>query len=280
MWRLGVPRQALQDLGEDVALSIMDTEDGALGRLRMLSSEREIAGASCEQVAAALALVLAMSLSDDEEAQPALEPEGATASRAEATDTRPTAVTGEPQPTTVVAVARAEPGKTARPRAALAAGAFLLTTSGALPNQNLGLGVHLEIVSPSLRSFRVTAQREAVITDGSPGASFELYSSQAQVCPAAWGWRLQLIGCAAAEVGLMRVSGLAAMETQSVSRPWLAVGALARIRYPIGDRLSADLSAGAVLPVQRDRFYFEPDLAIHQVSGVVLRSALSLAMEI
>lgn len=153
-----------------------------------------------------------------------------------------------------------------RPGWHIGAGAGALAESGAAPGFMLGVPIFLELgrgsdslLSPSLRAGFEYANSGAQAV---PGGGVRMVQSLAvlDLCPVRLAWQsLRLIPCVHGEAGVVNAAGLDITPARADSRPWIAVGPLARARYLAASPFFFELSAGLNLPLQRDRFFFEPD---------------------
>jgi hypothetical protein len=70
--------------------------------------------------------------------------------------------------------------------------------------------------------------------------------------------RLRFLPCLHGEGGALEASGLDISPSRSQLRPWVAAGLLGRVRF-VFSPFFLELFGGASVPLQRDRFFFEPD---------------------
>ena len=101
------------------------------------------------------------------------------------------------------------------------------------------------------------------------GVDFTWLSARASVC-----WSPRRFGayepdaCGHFEAGGLRASGRDVVNASDVNRPWLAVGGHAALRRYAASGVFGELSLGASVPLIRDRFYFQPNVLIHDGSPV------------
>jgi hypothetical protein len=89
------------------------------------------------------------------------------------------------------------------------------------------------------------------------------------VCPVRLlAWRLRLVPCLHGEGGALDAQGLGVSPERSEVRPWIAVGLLGRVRVVAISPFFLELSGGALVPLQRDRFYFEPDSTVFRPPAI------------
>ncbi len=74
--------------------------------------------------------------------------------------------------------------------------------------------------------------------------------------------------CGHFEVGGLRARGMEIVNAAESDRLWLAAGVFAGLRHDMTSGIFGELQLGASLPVVRDRFYFQPNVLIHQASPV------------
>jgi hypothetical protein len=251
------------------------TAGGARGTLAVVeasgaTSSRDVEGATCQGVVDALALVLAL----------AVDPNASTTRLA---STASSAATHVERPAVQPAGRPATPW---RGHLGASTGAELNDgiTPAMLVGPVLGLEASWERVGQGLRVEPVLEIRAAVTRaqSGTIGAAvgaaqFTWTAGQLDVCPArviAGG--IEAAPCARIEGGVLDATGLQVDVTQSDSRPWLAIGGLARVRWTPLDPLFMVLDGALSRAVVRDHFYFSrPQTTIYDVPAVGAGMSLS-----
>jgi hypothetical protein len=262
---------------------VVEDTDGTLSR-------REVDGDTCESVLGALALMAAIAVDPRAPLSGPLSPAvpkeaDADASSRASTDgsdlrtSRPDSerratppVLGRTEAGTEASVDRAPTsgaGQSAgeNPRVSFAGGAGV--TSGTAP----------AVVPMIFASAAVTWGRETRIgpvlrggfehegsgDDAAPGggARFVLNAGTLDLCARLpLTGRLEVLPCFRTEGGSLAATGLDIFPARSDTRPWIALGALGTARYRAVSVVFAEVSAGLLLPLVRDRYYFEPDTTV------------------
>jgi hypothetical protein len=122
--------------------------------------------------------------------------------------------------------------------------------------------------SPSLRAgFLYANSGDQTVTGGEVRLVQTL--GMLDLCPVRLSvWNLRMIPCAHGEGGGVGASGQGITPARSQTRPWLAVGALGRVRYVAISPFFIELYGGLDVQLQRDRFFFEPDNTVFRVPVV------------
>ncbi len=219
---------------------------------------REVEGATCPEVARALAFIVAMSV----------DPEAAA-----------------PQTSQAPAATHEAPPHPVERRGALqlAAGAGGSAVGGVAPEILPVLGVFLEarleresVLSPSLRLGAHRGSSAHVEVGSAGSAAFTWTTGNLELCPARWALgAFALLPCARGDLGALQGEGASIAQPHDSTRFWLDLGAVARARWaPVGP-LFLELEGGVLFPLWRDEFHFDaPDIGIHRAAPV---SALAAA---
>jgi hypothetical protein len=181
--------------------------------------------------------------------QPAVNPD---------TNTRPAASTREHAP--------ASPA-----RRRIAVGLNLAAFGAAAPNPIAEASIFADLTlgeRPILApSFRLAVHRTLDTSIGANGgnATIDWTYGRADICPLryAFNGELDVRPCVLGDVGALAASGVAA-HTQSVIRPWAAVGGLARFSWTIARVLRVELDGGLELPIIRETYFFQPTSYVYQ----------------
>jgi hypothetical protein len=262
------------------AIAIETTPAGFEGRLSVRDAQgsrpvRVITGAACRDITDAVALIVAL----------AIDPR---ALLAPAKPSAPAPAPAPPPPTIAPAPAdHASSTDSAESRAPWDAYAALQTRmTGALaPVPVFGAMASAEI-EPRVRAvlapaFRLGAQGGLAKTvDTRRGAAhFWWAAASAAICPIAIGVgdRVVLRPCVAADAGKESVSGDQTADARNVSPLWLDIGAIGRLQWKIGDALRVEAEGGAILPLVRNIFFFDPDTTVHHVPFVGYAAGIGLA---
>lgn len=225
----------------------LSTEPGIVrGRLTLQESngfvtERDVTGASCAEVTAALALIAAVFLDPNATAdQPPKVPPRA-----------------EPQPDS------AEARGVWRVGVGPAVGVHGATAPRFTPGLALVVQAALERdrgLSPlfSVSLMRGLTSRVEVQTSV---ATLRFTAARLQACPVAWprAGNLRFRPCGLIEAGVLDAAGTETSDPQRVRAPWLAPGGALRAELNLSTILMISLDAGFVVPLFRPEFYFDPD---------------------
>lgn len=235
------------------------------------ASRREVAAQDCEQVVSALALMTAL----------AIDPDAITSPEAPRPSPPP-----PPPPAPAPAARPPEPLPPPVDRAhtvlvlgvALEAGNAVAVGPTPGPRgfvglerawQSMGYGVRLGAGRAAARISRADGAAELVLTSGRFDACF-LHS-------VVWS-PLWAAVCGAFEAGALEATGREVTPRASVTRPWLAVGAEARLEARLLRSLGLELAGGLFMPLVRDRFFVQADSTVRETPPVTV--ALSLGTSV
>ncbi|WP_437509361.1 hypothetical protein [Sorangium sp. So ce1099] len=283
-FRARVSARLRRQLGEADAASAyvvtIDERDGRFtGRLGVRAadggtSDRDVAGATCDDVVAALAVVTALAIDSqaaDADAAAAATPappapanaaagaDAAGATTVASTSTASASARAAPAPPPPAGSGPARPpGRATDVATHLTLGAQLLAGE-MLGAPSLGARLFAEPplaatdsgVGPLRFGAHVEASSDAPAAGGS--ASFLLAAVAADACPvsAALG-ALRLAPCARVEGGFVAASRRGAAPARSATRGWLALALPLRARLPVWGPFLLDAEAGARMPLLRD----------------------------
>jgi hypothetical protein len=278
-------REALEgEVARVFTVELASTGDAAKGRLTVgatdgSSATREVRAATCEQVEAALALVVAVAI----DPQALLDP----APPNEPEPRPPTPAAPAPPPASPASAEITRPPEGSRPVADrrpyhLAMGLRWDEMSGITPLLRPVLRPFVEwgmggrTVAPSFRlSFAWT--RNAHVAAGTNAADVSWYAARVEGCPLRIGSEaLSLAPCVTFDAGALRVAG----ENPAVparTRPWLSAGLDARATARLWRWLFAELEAGAAAPWIKDRWVFADGTELHTAPPVAVWAGAGLA---
>jgi hypothetical protein len=146
--------------------------------------------------------------------------------------------------------------------------------SATAPGLSLTLGGFVEVeragggvLSPALRLALLKTESGFVAVAPGEEARFALIAARAEGCPV----RLELIAslaaypCALLDAGALEAGGIARVSSvSSITRPWVAPGAGARLRWEIAGRFVVEAEGGVSVPLVRDTFYFAQATTAHE----------------
>jgi hypothetical protein len=261
-----VPRARSADEGERpvgprIVVRIAHESAGPRGTLRLFGRQatteaRELAAATCAEVAEGLALTAALAISPDEVA---VAP--AQVAREQAVET--------PAPASwwVGAAAGAE-----APIAAVTLASAGLSVERRVTRR---FGVH----APDL-ALDVRHARNDVV--GAPGdARFTLSSATLAACPVggALGEGFAASACAALTGGVIEARGIAIAHPTDAAAPWVAIGATARASRALGQATALSLVGALERPMRPIRFHFDlPERPVAVSAAATWRAAIELDM--
>ncbi|WP_157906954.1 hypothetical protein [Sorangium cellulosum] len=255
------------------------------------ASDRGVAGDTCDDVVAALAVVTALAVDTQAGDAPVT-------SATPAVSASPSAVAAPPPPASAPPAgappasappAGAPPAGNARPPAPepdatthLVLGAQLLVgqmiglpSFGARISAEPPLAVATRGVGPARFDADLEVSSDVPVAGGS--ASFLRAALGADACPlgASLGV-LRLSPCARVEGGLVSASRRGVAPARSVTRGWLALGLPVRARLPLWGAFVLDADAGVRLPLLRDGFF--PDGADADARPPPIESVAALGL--
>lgn len=295
-------RQRLRAAGSDIAtlampqieIDLREAGPDFRGRLALRRAdasryEREVSGASCSEVANALAFVLALALVADEGPPESPLPSGVAAA-------------AQPPPREVPTVsppAARRDGRPPSPRPAaarrqsalsLAAGVQLGTRTGLAPRWLVLEAAFFEVRrttnkvwGPTLRGGFVNA---ASVSRSSLGGTtdFGWWSGRLEACPLRVRLLapLELVPCAGMHLGRLRVSGHPVTEPAGSGRTsaqwWVEGLGTLRVEFAAARWLSVQAQAELLVPFTQYRFAFDaPDTPVYQVPSLAAGGFVGLA---
>jgi hypothetical protein len=236
-FRVGVERDGTSLAGH---LTVVDLDGSTI--------ERRVPGATCDEVVSAMALIAAV-LVDPNASLPR---------------------TAEPRSPAVEPVPRAEPE---RDRLRFGGGALVALEGAVAPSTAVGLAVELALswdtqstLSPLVAlSFARTLTSTAETSSGV--ASFRWTAARISGCPVRFPATgpLALRPCALLDLGAIDAMGEQTERPDSALSAWVATGGALRAEGQPIDELSLVLEGGMVVPLIRDRFYFDPGITAFEV---------------
>jgi hypothetical protein len=261
--------------------------DLSLQRADASSYEREVGGASCAEVANALAFVLALALGAKElAAAPVVAP-------------APSATEPPPPPAPPVSPPASAMSAPARPRQRpvpkqpsawrLGLGVQAAERAGLAPRSVLVGSAFLQaarVLAPlpgiALRAGFAIAQ-SASVKDPNGTTDFSWWAGSVEACPL----RLRVLGplelrpCAAVDLGRLRVQGTPVpgpgSAGASASKIWADVLAALRLELPLSRWLSAELQGDLIVPLSRYQVAFNPEATVYQIPGLAGGGRLGLS---
>jgi hypothetical protein len=160
-----------------------------------------------------------------------------------------------------------------RPGLHLALGGGAGVESGAAPQALLTWGAYLEATRSESVLAPVARLAFEHANSGDQPASFGgvRFVRNLGVLDGCLRWAagpVRLLPCVEVEGGALAASGQDVVPARSDTRPWVALGALARVRYVPISPLFLEIDGGLRLPLLRDRFFFEPDNTVFRAPAI------------
>jgi hypothetical protein len=266
--RRALPELRIGDGASVRRFDVVIAPDGRAGSLRIdrgAAGTRDVEGPDCARVSRLLAFATALAIDPNalsSAASPAPEPVAAPAPH---TDAPPEA-----------ASARAVRGSL---------DAFALLESAAAPRATLGAGLSGLVslasarLEPALRLGAGYATSAAARIEAT-SVTFQTVFGLVEACPVTLRRGiLSARPCLRSEAGLRMTTGHDAPDARRARRPWFSVGAAAHARLALGARWFAELGAGVLFPLVRDRVLLTPDTTVHRVPAVGALGELSIGVE-
>ena len=219
-------------------------------------SRRELAAPDCAQLTRALALVLAIGI--DSDARP---PDEA----ASHSLTQPSFVAIAPRSDTEAA--------SVPPPQWWAAGLGLGLSGGVAPHPVFAQALSLELGRGRSAGFAAHVKLSGVHAHGSVSAlagtaDFDLLALRLASCPYRIGTRVSLATCLTFDLGRLHGDGSHTLADRTSSAYWYGPGASAAATFGVLPWLRLQLELGALTPLARDRFYFDPSETVHRIPAL------------
>ena len=266
-WRITARRDADSESAFTGRISMRDTEGRA--------TARDVSGATCREVIAALELIGALTID----------------AKATVTDAPPESAPPLPPPTVPAPAPAPMPMPTAaeeprRWQLGIAGRADL--HAGIAPSAVVALGGLVELRarhpgwwSPSMRvGFARTFESSAALTTGG-SAVFVLTMGTLDLCPSrADLGRFSVAGCLRGELGELWGQGRNINPPREQPPLWAAVDGLARGEVALVGPFSFAITAGLRIPIVRTRFFFQPDATVFRPAAVGSLAGLELVVRL
>jgi hypothetical protein len=263
-----------------------------VGDFRHREGARRVQAETCDEVADALALVVALAIDPRAPLAPPMPLSTSHEGSSPAADAGVAPPVASPIPRQTVPLDRPPITQSAvedaRPRSppdrrsqkALSAGLDAALDLGVSPvplfGPSLNVGwqsTNLALFSPSLRlAFDRAVSGTISVPNGT--AAFTWTVGRLDACPVARVLhRLRLTACLRIEAGTLEVAGGDIIAPQTKLRLWLATGALARGEWTFLEPLFVNIEAGGNIRATNDRFLFLPDTTVYRVPLVGVSAA-------
>lgn len=247
--------------------------DGSTGHLAVRAvdgstTEREVAGDTCEEVVSALALVAALAVDPNATTKPL--PLPAAPRRAPAVP--PPA---PPRAPAAAVVTVPQPAGEAPVRARTAASLGGVVAAGAAPGPLFGAALAVAAtrprggwLEPTVR-LEIAAASTGTVTVPGGTATFSTVTGAIDGCPGGWTlgrWRLE--PCLRLEGGAVAAQGDDVAAPRTDTHPWGAAGVVGHAEWRTSSGFFADFGAAVRVPLVRTTFFFEPNTTIYRTAPV------------
>jgi hypothetical protein len=132
--------------------------------------------------------------------------------------------------------------------------------------------------------FRLSIAQTLTATATKPEGSVHLRwtTARLETCPVrlSIGERLHARPCAGLETGLVVASGDLRGDARTRLRPWFAVAMAANVAWIVAGPVSLELEAGAVVPLQRDDFFFQMNTVVYKAPAVEAAGGAGVSIRI
>jgi hypothetical protein len=251
-----------------VNATIEEREPGYMGTLVAIdpsgmTSSRQIDGKRCSEVAHALAFLtaLALELGGHVEAQPPPLPIPA----------------ASPAPLPAHEPVIVPPPRTTQVSVVLLGGVRGGLGSAVQPSGEAGveIGSNGRVLAPSLRLVTFVANGSL---DGAGGSAvLWLVGGRLELCPLRFAsWRFAVRPCLGTELGAVRAEGQTAFAPRTATTLWASAEATLSAQWFATNSWFVELEGGPVVPLDRTRYYFEPNRGVYVVPGLTARAAVGM----
>lgn len=228
------------------------------------STHRELEAAECAEVVRALALIVAL----------ALDPDASAPERAPAAAPAPKPLAAPPSQPESPAAAR-------NAKTWWGAGAGIGLTGGVAPKPSFSQALFFEFGRERATGFSLNARLGGIHAGGSASATagvadFELLALRVASCPLRLALQLALSGCVSFDWGRLRGRGSHAVAARSSAATWSGPGAFVDAGLQALPWFKVQAELGAMMPLERDRFYFGPDETVHHIPSLAGYGGLNL----
>jgi len=188
--------------------------------------------------------------------------------------------------TPIVATDAGAPASTstavARPRIAVGAGGEINMVADVVPSLRLFGDLAIERPGAFAPSLRVALARSAMLERRAAIGSADIAFTTASldVCPLRLDFAAPVAvrPCAGFAGGVLNASGAGIPNPTSRTRPWLATTATGRLVWAAAPVLELELEAGAIFPLYRESFFFEPSVPIYKAPPAAFVGRFGLAL--
>jgi hypothetical protein len=249
---------------------------------------RELIGASCDEVAEGLALIMALLIDPGASTAPARDLVLATppASREPLQPPKPPPPDRLPEPAdTVVALHSSLPPSR---HFSLEAGGTLFLRNAIAPGLNASGGAFLEteivgngLISPLLRMSVEFGSSHVFGGDGRADFSWTTGILDGCAVVQLVRSRLALPLCIGLDFGRVVATGSDVPDPQTERQPWLSIDTTSRLDWsPADSSWFLELDSGAQMPLYRARFYFSPSTTLYTTPKVAAFAGIGVGLRL
>jgi hypothetical protein len=253
-------------------------------------SARALGGADCTEVVDALALVAAMTLHPELQANEA--PAGAREPVPAAANVPPVAAVPTPRPPEAIArEVDGNSGASESPRVEanrfhLQGGGLAELTFGYVPTVLLGTSARVELLDVSQRvvnsafGIAVSAVRPTERTFGDASASLTWTLGQLTACPVHFGLSssISLLPCGRLDAGRLNAVGQNIAHATGRNLFWSSAGVLAKIAWIPVRPLVVDWQGAVLLPLTPYEFVFEPSSVLYGAPWIGFSTSVGVGL--
>jgi hypothetical protein len=267
------------------------------GVLRVQEESREtvrhLTGASCEEVAEGLALIMALLIDPGASTAPArdLPPATPPASREPVQPPKLPPPEGLPEPSDTAVALHPSPPPSPPPsrHVSLEAGGVLFLRNAIAPGVNASGGPFVEteilgsgLVSPRLRmSVEFGSSQPVFVGDGRADFSWTTGILDSCAVVQLVRSRLALPLCVGLDFGRIVATGSHVPDPQTERKAWLSIDTTARVDWsPADGSWFLELDAGAQTPLYRARFYFSPSTTLYTTPKVAAFAGIGVGLRL
>ena len=149
-------------------------------------------------------------------------------------------------------------------------------STGAAFGMRIGAGLGVGLFRAELGLSWLPPVRTITAFDPDRGGDIDFVAGELAGCAFPYRGPIEVLGCAAFELGRLHGAGFGTVVEGEGSAPWFALGANGTVRLRVSDAMTAFVSGGFVLTLQDVEFTLENVGVVHRVDGAVARFALGI----
>ncbi|HEY1956087.1 MAG TPA: hypothetical protein VGH28_10745 [Polyangiaceae bacterium] len=244
------------------------------------STQRSVAGASCQEVIEALGLVAAVALDPLASTAPTTETPPAGSSHGVSTTETPPASSSRRVPAAETSTATPSGGAPASPWG-FVAGVDGEVVAGPTPDVTFATPVFFEATRALSEHVALGGGLRFERTgETTSGGDFTWTAGAAQFCVVLRGGRVRFDACARGDFGTIDARGENVTPARSATRPWADAGLALAFRVRIAGPVFFELEGSGGFALVQDRFFVQPDATVYQVPVWTGHGGAGLGFEI